>query len=58
MANESRIYVTRTGKELTDVDIEALADEAELGYDVDEILARRGRRTAPVLGECASDERQ
>lgn len=27
-------YVTKTGKVLTDEDIEALADEAEAGYDI------------------------
>jgi len=40
---------------LTDADIEALADEAERGYDVDEILARRGRREAPRFGMDASE---
>lgn len=38
MAEEFR---TRSGKLLTDADFERLADEAEKGYDVDEILARR-----------------
>lgn len=33
-------YVTKTGKVLTDEDIEALADEAERGYDVSQIVAR------------------
>jgi nicotinamidase/pyrazinamidase len=34
-------YRTKSGRVLTDEDIERLADEAEAGYDVDEILGRR-----------------
>ena len=34
--------------------MERLADEAEQGYDVDEIIARRGRRGRPPLGAAAS----
>ena len=34
--------------------VERLADEAEQGYDVDEIIARRGRRGRPPLGSAAS----
>lgn len=30
-------YVTKTGKVLTDADVQALADEAERGYDVSKI---------------------
>jgi len=41
---------TKTGKKLTDADIKRLADEAEAGYDVDELLARRGKRGRPTLG--------
>jgi hypothetical protein len=32
---------TKTGRVLTDADIERLADEAEKGYDVDKIIERR-----------------
>lgn len=39
----------RDGDPITDADVEAMADEAEAGYDVDDILTRRkhrgGRRT-------------
>jgi hypothetical protein len=35
---------------LTDEDIQRLADEAEAGYDVDELVARRGKRGRPALG--------
>lgn len=34
--------------------VERLADEAEHGFDVDEIIARRGRRGRPPLGSAAS----
>lgn len=36
-------HVTKTGKVLTDADIEALADEAERGYDVSKIKPRPPR---------------
>lgn len=41
---------TKSGRPLTDEFIEQLADEAEQGYDVDDILARRGKRGRPALG--------
>ncbi|HAS13001.1 MAG TPA: CopG family transcriptional regulator [Acidimicrobiaceae bacterium] len=41
---------TKSGTPLTDELIETLADEAETGYDVDEILGRRGKRGRPALG--------
>jgi hypothetical protein len=48
---EPRIHGhTKSGKPITDADIEALADEAETGYDVDELIARRGKRGRPSLG--------
>lgn len=40
---------TKSGTPLTDELIEKLAVEAEAGYDVDEILGRRGKR-GPSLG--------
>jgi hypothetical protein len=39
---------TRSGKPITDELIEQLAAEAEAGFDVDEILRRRGGR--PPMG--------
>lgn len=42
---------TRSGAPLTDEVIERLADEAKQGYDVEEILARRGKRGRPALGK-------
>jgi predicted HicB family RNase H-like nuclease len=41
---------TKSGKPITDELIEQLADEAERGYDVDELVARRGRRGRPRIG--------
>lgn len=44
-----RVGVSR-GIEVTDDDIERMADEAEAGYDVEPILARRGGRQAMGSG--------
>lgn len=45
---------TKSGKLITDAEIERYAAEAEAGYDVDELIARRGKRGAadPRLGPC------
>ena len=53
--SERKTYRTRTGKELTDADIEALADEAERGYDVEVLLARRRGRGRPMIGDAPSE---
>ncbi|MGH9083287.1 MAG: ribbon-helix-helix protein, CopG family [Acidimicrobiales bacterium] len=43
-------YGTRAdGSQITDQDVEAMADEAERGYDVEEILQRR-RGGRPAMG--------
>ncbi len=45
--SEPRVYGhTR----INDTDVEALAAEAEAGYDVDELIARRPKRGRPALG--------
>lgn len=50
MTNE-RIYGhTRSGESITDTEVQAFAAEAEVGYDVDELLARRPKRGRPTLG--------
>lgn len=41
---------TRSGALITDSEVQALADEAEAGYDVDRLLARRAKRGRPSLG--------
>lgn len=49
--SKDRVYGhTRSGEPLTDKEIETLAAEAEAGYDVDALLARRGKRGRPSLG--------
>jgi len=48
MSDKTKTYKTKTGKVLTDADIEALADEAELGYDVNALKSRR--RGRPMIG--------
>ncbi|MDA8076010.1 MAG: CopG family transcriptional regulator [Actinomycetota bacterium] len=52
MSNDPRPYRTKTGRLLTDADVEALADEAERGYDADQLAKRPGRPrigSAPAL---------
>ncbi|MGH3305652.1 MAG: CopG family transcriptional regulator [Streptosporangiaceae bacterium] len=53
MTDKPQTYTTKTGKSLTDVDIEALADEAEHGYDVETLKSRRPGR--PMLGSAPSE---
>lgn len=45
---------TRSGAPITDELIDQLADEAEAGYDLDQLIARRGRRGRPRLGTSPS----
>jgi hypothetical protein len=48
---EPRIHGhTRSGRPITDADIETLATEAEAGYDIEPLIARRGKRGRPALG--------
>ena len=54
MANPpSRTFKTKTGKALTNADIETMADEAERGYDVESLKSRR--RGRPMLGSAPSE---
>jgi len=49
--SKDRVYGhTRTGKPITDEGIETLVAEAEAGYNVEALLARRGKRGRPALG--------
>ena len=43
MSDQPNIHRTKTGRVLTDADIDALADEAEHGYDVERLAKRPGR---------------
>lgn len=47
MTDKPETYRTKTGRVLTDADVQALADEAEHGYDVERLAKRPGR---PRLG--------
>jgi hypothetical protein len=52
---DGKTYRTRTGKLLTDADIEAMADEAERSYDVDALRGRSRGRGRPRIGEAPSE---
>jgi hypothetical protein len=45
---------TKSGRPITDQDIESLAAEAEAGYDVETLIARRNKRGRPTLGNAPS----
>lgn len=45
---------TTSGTPIDDELVDELANEAEHGYDVDEIVARRGRRGRPPLSTAPS----
>jgi len=48
---DERVYGhTRSGQPITATDVQALAAEAEAGYDVDRLIARRPKRGRPALG--------
>jgi ribbon-helix-helix CopG family protein len=49
--NERTHGHTKSGIPITDALIEKLSDEAEQGFDIDAIIARRGRRGRPRLGQ-------
>lgn len=52
---QPRVYGhTSSGRPITDADVEVLAAEAEAGYDVDQLIARRPRRGRPALGSAAA----
>jgi hypothetical protein len=45
---------TKSGKPIDDDLVEELAAEAEAGYDVADVISRRGRRGRPRLGSAPS----
>ena len=45
---------TRAGRPITDQDVEKLAADAETGYDVEELIARRNKRGRPTIGNAPS----
>lgn len=50
MTDEPIYGHSRSGRPITDTEIQALAAEAETGYDVAELIARRSNRGRPALG--------
>lgn len=49
--SEPRIHGhTKSGRAITDKDVEKLAAEAETGYDVETLITRRGKRGRPTIG--------
>lgn len=52
MAKENSHGRTRTSRPITGELVEALAAKAEVGYDVDETIRRRGGR--PAMGSAAA----
>jgi uncharacterized protein (DUF4415 family) len=50
---DGKPYKTKTGRILSDAEIEALADEAEHGYEVEELKQRR--RGRPLLGSAPAE---
>jgi hypothetical protein len=53
MAEKTKTYKTKTGKVLSNAEIEAMADEAEAGYDVEMLKSRR--RGRPMLGAAPAE---
>jgi hypothetical protein len=53
VAKKTKTYKTKAARTLTDDDIQALADEAERGYDVAALKTRR--RGRPMLGAAPAD---
>ncbi|MDQ5834019.1 MAG: ribbon-helix-helix domain-containing protein [Actinomycetota bacterium] len=52
---DARVYGhTRAGQPITDKEVEVLAAEAEAGYDVERLIARRPKRGRPALGSSAA----
>jgi predicted HicB family RNase H-like nuclease len=45
---------TKSGRPITDEDVEKLAAEAGAGYDVDRLIARRNKRGRPTIGSAAA----
>ena len=45
---------TKSGHPITDQDVERLAAEAEAGYDIEQLIARRNKRGRPRIGNAPS----
>ncbi len=53
MPEQTKPYKTKSGKVLTDAEIEAMADEAKRGYDLEMLKSRR--RGRPMLGSAPAE---
>ena len=52
---DARVYGhTSSGQPITDKEVEVVAAEAEAGYDVERLIARRRKRGRPALGSSAA----
>ena len=45
---------TKSGRRITDAEVEKLAAEAEAGYDVDQLISGRNKRGRPTIGNAPS----
>ncbi len=45
---------TKSGRPITDAEVEKLAAEAQTGYDVEQLIARRNKRGRPTIGNAPS----
>ena len=45
---------TKSARPITDEEVEKLATEAEAGYDVEQLTARRNKRGRPTIGNAPS----
>ena len=45
---------TKSGRPITDEDVEKLAAEAEAGYETDQLITRRNKRGRPTIGNAPS----
>ena len=53
---EPKVYGhTRSGRPITESDVEELVAEAEAGYDIEQLIARRGKRGRPALGSAPAN---
>jgi hypothetical protein len=53
MPNDEKSYRTKSGRVLTDADVERLADAADRGHEVEELKTRR--RGRPLIGAAPAD---
>jgi uncharacterized protein (DUF4415 family) len=53
---EPKVYGhTRSGRPITESDVDELVAEAEAGYDIEQLIERRGKRGRPALGSAPAN---